>query len=222
MAAALAGSIYAAAEWKDDLTGKLRSTYVQTGTGTDRLRITRPGTIFVLQKDGVSGDLARDLTYQQNKVRDGEVAQASGFGAAMLSKKNGHLFKRGDRLYVTKMEVKDDAVILLTISCDTFDVNVKGKPEQTRYKSQITFEFPSGYLASAEFPKVKQAIETVLMPEADVKAGSTKSVELGQKPEQVTAALGMPDKIVNLGPKMIYVYKDMKIVFQDGKVSDVQ
>lgn len=31
-----------------------------------------------------------------------------------------------------------------------------------------------------------------------------------------------PDKIVHLGAKMIYVYKDMKIVFVDEKVSDVQ
>jgi len=29
-------------------------------------------------------------------------------------------------------------------------------------------------------------------------------------------------KIVNLGAKKIYVYKDMKVTFKDGKVSDVQ
>jgi len=34
--------------------------------------------------------------------------------------------------------------------------------------------------------------------------------------------LGKPDKIVNLGPKVTYVYKDMKVIFQDGKVADVQ
>jgi len=27
---------------------------------------------------------------------------------------------------------------------------------------------------------------------------------------------------VDLGPKVTYVYKDMKVVFVDGKVSDVQ
>ena len=34
--------------------------------------------------------------------------------------------------------------------------------------------------------------------------------------------MGTPTRIVNLGPKKIYVYKDMKITFKDGKVSDVQ
>ncbi len=47
-------------------------------------------------------------------------------------------------------------------------------------------------------------------------------IEKGQTPDQVKAALGNPDKIVNLGTKMIYVYKDIKVTFLNGKVSDVQ
>jgi hypothetical protein len=38
----------------------------------------------------------------------------------------------------------------------------------------------------------------------------------------VKAAIGTPDKIVNLGAKQIYVYKDIKVTFLNGKVSDVQ
>jgi hypothetical protein len=38
----------------------------------------------------------------------------------------------------------------------------------------------------------------------------------------VKAELGTPDKIVNLGAKQIYVYKDLKVTFLNGKVSDVQ
>jgi hypothetical protein len=40
--------------------------------------------------------------------------------------------------------------------------------------------------------------------------------------DQVQAAMGKPDKIVNLGAKTIYYYKDMKVIFLSGKVSDVQ
>lgn len=47
-------------------------------------------------------------------------------------------------------------------------------------------------------------------------------IEKGQTPDQVKAAIGQPDKIVNLGAKQIYVYKDIKITFINGKVSDVQ
>ena len=41
-------------------------------------------------------------------------------------------------------------------------------------------------------------------------------------PDQVTNALGKPDKIVKLTSKQIFIYKDMKVTFVNGKVSDVQ
>jgi hypothetical protein len=38
----------------------------------------------------------------------------------------------------------------------------------------------------------------------------------------VAASLGQPGKAVDLGSKKIYIYKDLKITFVDGRVSDVQ
>ena len=49
-----------------------------------------------------------------------------------------------------------------------------------------------------------------------------QQIEKGQTTDQVKAAIGVPDKIVNLGAKQIYVYKDIKVTFINGKVSDVQ
>jgi hypothetical protein len=48
------------------------------------------------------------------------------------------------------------------------------------------------------------------------------SIDKGMTTDQVQTAMGKPDKIVNLGPKTIYYYKDMKVIFLSGKVSDVQ
>jgi hypothetical protein len=48
------------------------------------------------------------------------------------------------------------------------------------------------------------------------------SVEMGQTPDQVQAAMGAPTRVANLGSKVIYYYNGMKVVFQDGKVADVQ
>jgi hypothetical protein len=53
-------------------------------------------------------------------------------------------------------------------------------------------------------------------------AADPVSIEKGMTPDQVQAAIGKPDKIVNLGTKQIYVYKDLKVTFLNGKVSDVQ
>ncbi|MGD0906124.1 MAG: hypothetical protein ABSA96_00975 [Candidatus Acidiferrales bacterium] len=53
-------------------------------------------------------------------------------------------------------------------------------------------------------------------------AGPPKTIALGQSIDDVTSALGQPKSVVNLGAKKIYVYPDLKVTFNDGKVSDVQ
>jgi hypothetical protein len=57
---------------------------------------------------------------------------------------------------------------------------------------------------------------------ADQPAAEPAEVKLGMTPDQVEAALGKPDKKVTLTTKQIYIYKDMKVTFVNGKVSDVQ
>jgi hypothetical protein len=49
-----------------------------------------------------------------------------------------------------------------------------------------------------------------------------QTIEKGMTPDQVTQAMGKPNKIVNLGAKQLYIYTDMKVTFVNGKVSDVQ
>lgn len=57
---------------------------------------------------------------------------------------------------------------------------------------------------------------------APAPAAAPVTVALGQTTGQVTSSMGQPTRIIDLGGKKIYVYKDMKVVFRDGKVSDVQ
>jgi hypothetical protein len=65
---------------------------------------------------------------------------------------------------------------------------------------------------------VKKSIEAVV---ADP-AVQSKTVRLGMSPDEVMQSLGNPDKVVDLGAKQVFIYKDMKAIFIDGKVSDVQ
>jgi len=48
------------------------------------------------------------------------------------------------------------------------------------------------------------------------------SISIGQSTDEVKTAMGQPTRILNLGPKTVYVYKDMKITFKAGKVADVE
>jgi hypothetical protein len=51
---------------------------------------------------------------------------------------------------------------------------------------------------------------------------ASTEITLGQTISNVVEALGRPMRVVNLGAKKIYVYRDMKITFTNGRVSDVQ
>jgi hypothetical protein len=53
-------------------------------------------------------------------------------------------------------------------------------------------------------------------------APQPKTVLKGDSIDQVVATLGKPEKILQVDTKLIYVYKELKITFLDGKVSDIQ
>jgi hypothetical protein len=57
---------------------------------------------------------------------------------------------------------------------------------------------------------------------AEQPSSQTPTISLGQTIDQVVAILGKPLQIADLGAKKIYKFKDMKITFVNGRVSDVQ
>ena len=50
----------------------------------------------------------------------------------------------------------------------------------------------------------------------------TVNISLGMSIDDVVAALGKPQQIADLGSKKTYFYSNMKVIFTDGKVTDVQ
>lgn len=88
---------------------------------------------------------------------------------------------------------------------------------------------PAGTAGAAPAaPAAPAPAEPVLAPVAppppppDQPAAPPPSIELGQTKDMVTAILGQPQKIAKVAGKEIYFYKDLKVTFKDGKVSDVQ
>jgi hypothetical protein len=49
-----------------------------------------------------------------------------------------------------------------------------------------------------------------------------KTVKVGETKDNVVADFGQPDKIAKVGTKEIYFYKDFKVTFVGGKVTDIQ
>jgi len=53
-------------------------------------------------------------------------------------------------------------------------------------------------------------------------AAAPQSVSLGMTIDQVVAMMGQPSMVGDLGSKKIYSYGNMKVIFIDGKVTDIQ
>jgi hypothetical protein len=51
---------------------------------------------------------------------------------------------------------------------------------------------------------------------------AVKQIKVGMTFQDVEGAMGLPDTRVDLGHKVLYKYPSMTVVFEDGKVSDVQ
>ena len=80
-------------------------------------------------------------------------------------------------------------------------------------------------IGQAVIPKGGQPAPAPLAPPpapADTPAGPPPTIELGQTKDQVQAAFGTPTRVVKLGTKEIEYFKDMKVTFVSGKVTDVQ
>lgn len=157
-----------------------------------------------------------------------------------------HLFGKGEKVYPTKLDVnvEKDTVAMNIVACDT--CNNTNPP--TYDKAQVVFQFPKGSLAKASAGDVEDTIGQLLSISDDApqqgqggdqqggqqqaqqqqqaapqqQAQEPQTIQMGMTTDQVKASMGTPEKIVNLGPKQIYVYKDLKVTFLGGKVADVQ
>ncbi len=71
-------------------------------------------------------------------------------------------------------------------------------------------------------PPVAFAPDAPPPPPTDAPAPAPKSVSIGQTKDQVIANFGPPLSTLNGATKTTFVYKDMKVIFVKGKVTDVQ
>jgi len=94
-----------------------------------------------------------------------------------------------------------------------------GGQQQAPAASQPTA--PANSAAAPAQPPPAEAAPPPITPPPPA-AADPKTVSAGQTPDQVIASLGQPEKIVKLGTKQTYYYKDMKVIFVNGKVTDVQ
>jgi hypothetical protein len=217
----LAGT--ATAEAKDPaantaLQSSLRSAYPWTNADGRTGEIIEPGIILVVRKEGITTNPADAPFHAQNNYKDGMVKRSALNLFAQDQNTAGRLVT-GDRVFVTKTEVKETSIVLNLLSVETI--------HGIRVKASVAFPFPKGVLANASFDQVAPVIDELLIddspqPPPQQQTQLPATIEIGAAIDQVLSAMGEPPIVADINRKLIFFYPEIKVTFLDGKVIDVK
>ncbi|MGB8028073.1 MAG: hypothetical protein WCF30_00275 [Terracidiphilus sp.] len=176
----------------------------------------------------------------------GSVADAANNGCA--SRK----FVAGEKFWVTGVDLQKDGILVTTFSDPypdpsgnqvryygeikfPFSRGVVPPPDEFLHEfSEVITVVPpddqggqgGAQPAQAATPAAPPAVPAAPMPDIAPPPPPPDTppptIQLGQTIDQVTASFGQPLSVAKLGAKVIYKYKDMKVTFTNGKVSDVE
>jgi hypothetical protein len=271
---------------RDEIIRQLQQQYALTKLTADRTAVVTAGAVLKLKKDGLVMAPSTSTDVSGNAYRVGKITQST--TGKVNEKANkvkgifGHIplagasisaptvatrtFVAGEKLNVTKIDVKDAGVVFELYSADAY--------ADTYYRASLTFPVEKGHLPSAadmlaiagdvfavipaedsktESPAPQQGgggappsqpvpptalssqpatqvapqdpapqkFEDIPPPPPPTADTPQPNLKVGQTVDQVTAQLGQPVNKVTAGDKQIYLFKDWKVTFIKGKVTDI-
>jgi len=133
-------------------------------------------------------------------------------------------FQKGYLNLTDWKHVVDAVSEVLAIADDSPGQNT-GAPTDTQMAAQPqqTMQPAAQQQAPPPPPEPAQSFAPIAPPPppADVPPPKPVQIEKGQTVDQVTSALGQPQTILKAEGKQIYLFKDFKITFVNGKVSEI-
>lgn len=161
-----------------------------------------------------------------NVVKNHQLVMAGG-GNLPLGVANNGALKPGEQLYLYGVSTGDKYLQLDLHTVATYVV--PGMRGPTPLQAYVRFQYDDGLAGItsrhllddiSEWLDTEEESHPTAKPRGAVKA--TRTIQIGQTLEEVTAILGPPEKQVLLGVKRILVYSDLKVVLMDGKVIDAE
>ena len=155
-------------------------------------------------------------------------------------------FVAGEKFWITGIVAQKDGILVSTFSDPFGDVRYYGEIKFPFVKGSVpsaddfakTFAEvitvqpadnsgnqgdQGGHAAAAPAPAPAPAAPMPeIAPPPPPADAPPPSIALGQTKSEVTAAFGQPVRVAKLGVKEIFYYKDMKVTFTNGKVSNVE
>jgi hypothetical protein len=224
------------------LQEQLAKQFVVSKVANDGSVVTA-GSSLVLHKDGLVTYGIISPQPALNTWKDGKMSLSfsRNFAIGVAVKGNGvndlpkRKFVSGELLWLIGLMVEKDAVVFRLLS-DAYDgvryygdlkfpFPKNGQPtleQAVRQINEVISVQPPDKPATDAAPPARPVAAPAAVPAPPPPAAEVQTVSLGDTPERVVAALGQPKNIVKLGAKQIYIYSNLKVTFENGKVTDVQ
>lgn len=201
---------------------------------TSNYRITIPGflgnfktigNVLTPRREGLGVNRPSKM-FKPNLVKNRQLVVVGG-GDLPLGDGHANRLKPGERLHLYGVSTGDTYLQLDLYTVATYVVPGMRGPQALQ--ASVRFQYDSG-LAALTTNQLLDDINDWFDTEEETRpaakprkaAAATRTVQLGQTPEQVTAIFGPPEKQVLLGPKMVFVYSGLKVIFMDGKLVDAE
>jgi len=246
---------------------QLEATYALTTPTADKTDIVTAGAILTLQKDNFLMTEATKADVNHNVYKDGRInhnsadagrkvggflARAGVPGASNTPSVATRTFVHGEKMWVTKIEVNNGAVVMELFTDQIGDYRyhafltfygAKGQalppadqvakavaevfsaqpPDTAAAAPAAPAENAAGAPVAAPPPPPPPAEKFEEIPPPPPPEKDPVTIELKMTKDQVVTALGQPVKILKpAAGKEIYVYKDIKVTFQAGKVVNIE
>jgi hypothetical protein len=160
----LVESAYPQVPGSSDLRAQLIQAYPVTVLAENGIGVIAPGTVFVMQRDGVQASSKR-LRPFQNNYENGKVTPKGLFNVIPTDLVQAQPLTVQAKVYLLKIDVGDDSVTMTVQTCGDCDSGAVDPMLQPRWAS-IHIKFVKGFLTATDLKHVEAAIGTLLTPEA--------------------------------------------------------
>ena len=213
-------------------------------TAGDVITLLKSGLVMY----GLQNSQSRNgnVSYHDGKLNAGGMTKFSMLGPHDSDALRARSFVSGEKCWLIDVSVKDDGLYLRFLSDPINDLRYMGSikfpfdKKQPMTSADAVLASVAEVISSSPLPNGPAAASGPSAPSApaaptaplpaiappppppDQPAAPPPTISLGQSRDQVIASFGQPTKIVKLGTKEIDTFKDMKVTFVNGKVTDVQ
>lgn len=203
---------------KKELGAAIEAKYELTSRSMLTGQVKKPGTVLYVTQSGIQANKPSAIA-KATVIEDGELELKG--GGSFISGDSGKTLEVGDEMYLYNYQVKKNYVNFLLGTVKSYEMQVGNSRKMQPYQLALQLKY-SGGIADIGVDRILDDLAGYFSTVKEVANSDTNTLRLGQSPEEVIEVMGPPNKRVELGSKMIFTYDDLKVVFEDGSVADVQ